>query len=67
MSEIPKFYEESALSEPSLSELYGQLAQIMRSPKRRILAWDADAPALDARETTHKILSLRPSKKGETK
>ncbi len=45
MSEFPKLYGESALPEPSLSELYGQLAQMMRSLERMVLAWDANVMA----------------------
>ncbi len=45
MSQLLELYGESALPKPSLSELYWQLAQMMRSLERRIRAWDADAPA----------------------
>ncbi len=47
MSQFPKLYRKSALIESSLSELYGQLAQMMRSLERRVLAWDANAPTSD--------------------
>ncbi len=47
MSQFPEPYEESALPEPSLSKLYGQLAQKMMSLKMRALAWDANAVSSD--------------------
>ncbi len=47
MSEFLELYGESALPEQFLSELYGQLAQMMRSLERRVLAWDANAVTSD--------------------
>ncbi len=71
MSEFTKPYEESALPESSLSELYGQLAQMMRSLERRVLAWDANVVAseenfarferfLDQKELHHEDLQEFP-------
>ncbi len=47
MSKISEPYEELALPEPSLLELYGQLAQMLRSLERRVQVWDANAVALE--------------------
>ncbi len=47
MLEFPELYGESTLPEPSLLELYRQLAQMVRALERRARAWDAEAVASD--------------------